>query len=167
MCVSTGLLRSMGIILVRSPLYFILRAKFAKPISSVLARSSCGVVAWGCSTGPDCEFCGDCPFIGGNGTSCREPTVTPINSAISSRLFPRSTRFLICWSLSGVNCLPRRLAFVIVMAAPFGSRPVIVVCMLGLVSDARCDGHHEMADSRCDGHHKMVRRGDGKQLPAQ
>src|SRR5262249_12067673 len=39
----------------------------------------------------------------------REPTVTPINSAISSRLFPRSTRFLICWSLSGVNfiCLPR------------------------------------------------------------
>jgi hypothetical protein len=32
-------LRSMGIILVRSPLYFILRAKFAKPISSVLARS--------------------------------------------------------------------------------------------------------------------------------
>src|SRR5262245_39023277 len=39
-----------------SPLYFILRAKFV-PISSVLARSSCGVVAWGCSTGPDCEFC--------------------------------------------------------------------------------------------------------------
>src|SRR6516165_2431816 len=41
--------------------------------------------------------------------TCREPRVTPINSAISSRLFPRSTRFLICWILSGVNfvCLPR------------------------------------------------------------
>ena len=34
------------------PLYFILRAKSVR-----LARSSCGVVAWGCSTGPDCEFC--------------------------------------------------------------------------------------------------------------
>ena len=43
--------------IVRSwPLYFILRARFANPISSVLARSSCGVVAWGCSNGPDCEF---------------------------------------------------------------------------------------------------------------
>ena len=41
--------------------------------------------------------------------TCSEPTVAPINSAISSRLFPRSTRFLICWILSGVNlvCLPR------------------------------------------------------------
>src|SRR5262245_1834695 len=28
--------------------------------------------------------------------TCSEPTVTPINSAISSRLLPRSTRFLIC-----------------------------------------------------------------------
>src|SRR5262249_24445901 len=65
MWVSTKLLRSMGIILVPSPLYFILRAKFAKPISSVLARSSCGVVAWGCSDGFDCEFCWGCPLIGG------------------------------------------------------------------------------------------------------
>jgi len=32
-----------------------------------------------------------------------EPTVTPINAAISSRPVPRSTRFLICWILSGVN----------------------------------------------------------------
>src|SRR5262245_853640 len=41
--------------------------------------------------------------------TCSEPTVTPINSAISSRLLPRSTRFLICCILSGVNliCLPR------------------------------------------------------------
>src|SRR5262245_38481520 len=40
--------------------------------------------------------------------TCSEPTVTPINSAISSRLLPRSTRFLICCILSGVNliCLP-------------------------------------------------------------
>ena len=35
--------------------------------------------------------------------TCSEPTVTPINSAISSRLFPRSTRVLICWILAGVN----------------------------------------------------------------
>lgn len=41
--------------------------------------------------------------------TCSEPTVTPINSAISSRLFPRSTRVLICWILAGVNFvgLPR------------------------------------------------------------
>ena len=41
--------------------------------------------------------------------TCSEPTVTPINSAISSRLFPRSTRVLICWILAGVNSvgLPR------------------------------------------------------------
>src|SRR5690349_20397638 len=41
--------------------------------------------------------------------TCREPRVTPISSAISSRLFPLSTRFRICWILSGVNfvCLPR------------------------------------------------------------
>jgi hypothetical protein len=41
--------------------------------------------------------------------TCRQSTVTPINSAISSRFFPRSRRFLICWTLSGVNfiSLPR------------------------------------------------------------
>jgi hypothetical protein len=41
--------------------------------------------------------------------TCSEPTVTPINSAISSRLFPRSTSVLICWILAGVNFvgLPR------------------------------------------------------------
>jgi hypothetical protein len=33
----------------------------------------------------------------------REPTVTPINAAISSRPVPRSTRFWICWIRSGVN----------------------------------------------------------------
>src|SRR5262249_1304411 len=33
----------------------------------------------------------------------RERTGTPIHSAISSRLFPCSTRFLICWVLSGVT----------------------------------------------------------------
>ena len=35
--------------------------------------------------------------------TCREPRVTPISSAISSRLLPRSRRFLICRILSGVN----------------------------------------------------------------
>jgi hypothetical protein len=35
--------------------------------------------------------------------TCSEPTVTPINSAISSRRVPRSTRFLICSMRSGVN----------------------------------------------------------------
>ena len=34
------------------------------------------------------------------------------------------------------------LAFVIVMAAPS-----VVYMPLGLVSDARCDGHHKMVDS--------------------
>src|SRR5215469_12723968 len=74
-----------------------------------------------------------------NGTStynfeqvtCREPTVTPINSAISSRLFPRSTRFLICSSLSGVNfiCLPRVGSCVasssvcIIFVSPSGKAP--------------------------------------------
>src|SRR5262245_45746797 len=38
--------------------------------------------------------------------TCRERTVTPISSAISSRRFPRSTRFLICGILSGVNFIP-------------------------------------------------------------
>ena len=35
--------------------------------------------------------------------TCSEPTVTPINSAISSRRLPCSTRFLICSMRSGVN----------------------------------------------------------------
>src|SRR6516162_5700132 len=39
--------------------------------------------------------------------------------------------------------------------------PEFFSSLLGLVSDARCDGHHEMADSRCDGHHKMVDSGVG------
>src|SRR5262245_36578075 len=39
--------------------------------------------------------------------TCSEPTVTPINAAISSRCLPRSTRFLICAMRSGVN-LTRR-----------------------------------------------------------
>ena len=39
--------------------------------------------------------------------TCSEPTVTPINSAISSRAVPRSTRFLICWMRSGVNLIWR------------------------------------------------------------
>jgi hypothetical protein len=39
--------------------------------------------------------------------TCSEPTVTPISSAISSRLLPRSTRFLICCILSGVNFICR------------------------------------------------------------
>src|SRR6516164_4593376 len=56
--------------------------------------------------------------------TCREPRVTPINSAISSRLFPLSTRFLICWILSGVNfvCLPRGSTWAVssaVISGPF------------------------------------------------
>jgi hypothetical protein len=82
-----------------------------------------------------------------------DPTVTPSRLAISSRLSPSATSSLIFSIACEVNLtrlpLAGGMAF---MAAPFG-RPV--VC-LGLVSDARCDGHHEMADSRCDGHHKMV-----------
>jgi len=35
---------------------------------------------------------------------------------------------------------------------------VVVAHVVGLVSDARCDGHHKMVDSG---------GGDGKQLPAQ
>src|SRR5262249_6523377 len=92
---------------------------------------------WACSTGADCEFCSGRSLVNCNITpllaprrskpvpllnigrrrltpnleqvTCREPRVTPINSAISSRLFPLSTRFRICWILSGVNfvCLPR------------------------------------------------------------
>ena len=38
--------------------------------------------------------------------TCNEPTVTPIVSAICSRLMPRSTRFLICCS-RGVNLIGR------------------------------------------------------------
>ena len=37
--------------------------------------------------------------------TCSEPMVTPINSAISSRLLPRSTRLMICCTLSGVNLI--------------------------------------------------------------
>jgi len=39
--------------------------------------------------------------------TCSEPTVAPISSAISSRLLPRSTRFLICCIRSGVNFICR------------------------------------------------------------
>jgi hypothetical protein len=42
--------------------------------------------------------------------TCSEPTVTPIVSAICSRLIPRSTRFLICSNRSGVNLIDRPLA---------------------------------------------------------
>jgi len=45
------------------------------------------------------------------------------------------------------------------MAALFGSRRVVVVFLVGLVSDVRCDGHYEMVDARCDGHHEMVDSG--------
>src|SRR5262249_23186896 len=44
--------------------------------------------------------------------TCSEPTVTPIVSAICSRLIPRSIRFLICSSRSGVNLIDRPLAFI-------------------------------------------------------
>jgi hypothetical protein len=33
------------------------------------------------------------------------------------------------------------------MTALFGSRRVVIVFLVGLVSDVRCDGHHEMLDS--------------------
>src|SRR5215471_3368937 len=42
--------------------------------------------------------------------TCSEPTVTPIVSAICSRLIPRSTRFLICSNRAGVNLIGGPLA---------------------------------------------------------
>ena len=60
----------------------------------------------------------------------RDPTVTPSRLAISSRLIPSATNSLIFSIACGVNLtrlpLTAELAFVIVMAAPFGSRPVVV-----------------------------------------
>src|SRR5262249_29883623 len=53
--------------------------------------------------------------------TCSEPSVTPIVSAICSRLKPRSTRFLICWSRSGVNLIGRPLAAVSGTADPLAS----------------------------------------------
>jgi hypothetical protein len=81
----------------------------------------------------------------------RYRTLTPSRLAISSRLIPWATKSLISSITSGVNCTPSApkdgLALVIVMAALFGIRRVVVVFLVGLVSDVRCDGHHEMADS--------------------
>src|ERR1700730_10261777 len=58
--------------------------------------------------------------------TCREPTVTPINSAISTRLFPWWTRFLICWTFSEVNFvgLPRVVSCVVKLAVRVIFRPV-------------------------------------------
>src|SRR5262249_36022732 len=60
----------------------------------------------------------------------RDPTVTPSRLAISSRLIPSATNSLIFSIACGVNLtrlpLTAELAFVIVMAAPFGSRPVVI-----------------------------------------
>src|SRR5262249_20395536 len=88
----------------------------------------------------------------------RDPTVTPSRLAIPSRLIPSATKSLIFWRASGVNFtrlpLTVGLAFVIVMAAPYGSRPVVIVYIfyvLGPVSGARCDGHHEMVEFRARG----------------
>ena len=52
--------------------------------------------------------------------------MTPINSAISTRLFPCSTRFLICWTFSGVNFvgLPRVVSCVVNLAVRVIFRPV-------------------------------------------
>src|ERR1700730_10620021 len=118
-----------------SPLYCILSTKFATPTPFVLTRSWYGR---------------GCPFIGRNGTlppplrvaefgtsrrrkliphleqvTCREPTVTPINSEISTRLFPCSTRFLICWTFSEVNFvgLPRVVSCVVNLAVRVIFRP--------------------------------------------
>src|SRR5438445_1686150 len=81
----------------------------------------------------------------------RYPTLTPSRLAISSRLIPWATKSLISSITSGVNCTPSApkdgLALVIVMTGLFGSRRVVVVFLVGLVSDVRCDGHHEMVDS--------------------
>src|SRR6516225_5373958 len=82
-----------------------------------------------------------------------DPTVTPSRLAIPSRLIPSASKSLIFWRASGVNFtrlpLTDGLAFVIVMPAPYGSRPVVIVYIfyvLGLVLGARCDGHHEMVE---------------------
>jgi hypothetical protein len=114
-----------------SPLYCILMANFAVA-APTLARHGCGVAVRASSAGPDCELCRggslfDCrpsllqPSSGAatgspkrrprcrrlipsfEHVTCREPTVTPMSSAISCRLFPFSTRFLICPTFSRVN----------------------------------------------------------------
>src|SRR5215471_14721595 len=74
----------------------------------------------------------------------RYPTLTPSRLAISSRLIPWATKSLISSITSGVNCTPSAPkdgpALVIVMATP----RVVVVFLVDLVADVRCDGHHEM-----------------------
>src|SRR5262249_38685266 len=77
----------------------------------------------------------------------RYPTLTPSRLAISSRLIPWATKSLISSITSGVNCTPSAPkdgpALVIVMATP----RVVVVFLVDLVADVRCDGHHEMVGS--------------------
>jgi len=50
--------------------------------------------------------------------TCSESTVTPINSAISSRLLLRATRFFICWIRSGVNFTGLSRLWVVMWSAP-------------------------------------------------
>ena len=88
--------------------------------SSNFARCS-GIV------GSSLDCCGGRPLLGlgrrklipsREQVTCSEPSVTPIVSAICSRLKPRSTRFLICRSRSGVNLIGRPLAAVSGTADP-------------------------------------------------
>src|SRR6516162_10873828 len=80
--------------------------------------------------GSSLDCCGGRPVLGlgrrklipsREQVTCSEPSVTPIVSAICSRLKPRSTSFLICWSRSGVNLIGRPLAAVGGTADPLAS----------------------------------------------
>ena len=72
--------------------------------------------------------------------TAREPTVTPTSSAISSRLLPRSTRFLICCIRSGVNLIGLRRnegPLYVPTVSTIEPCPCIAVALLEYVSATR------------------------------
>src|SRR5262245_23843293 len=82
---------------------------------------SANFARWSGIVGSSLDCCGGRPLLGlgrrklipsREQVTCSEPSVTPIVSAICSRLKPRSTRFLMCWSRSGVNLIRRPLVAV-------------------------------------------------------
>src|SRR5262245_20805585 len=91
---------------------------------------SANFARWSGIVGSSLDCCGGRPLLGlgrrklipsREQVTCSEPSVTPIVSAICSRLKPRSTRFLMCWSRSGVNLIGRPLAAVSGTADPLAS----------------------------------------------
>jgi hypothetical protein len=84
-----------------------LMANFATLASTLLHPWWC-IAAWACFTGAAVALSPRrraprklMPSL--EEVTCNDPTLTPISSAISSRLFPLSTKFLICLTASGVN----------------------------------------------------------------